>query len=254
MPKNTRERGIDRAIDILDCLHNHGRPMVINELATAMHAPRSTIYQMVRVLMERSILDIDSDGRVFLGHKLFLYGESIPEQYSLIKIATPFIDALAQDIGENVELNGLIDWKQSILYSAGGNRSYFIPLSTGASYPLPLASSGRFLIDGFDEKTLKERIAEEDYQRHGEQVITLERFMEESRQAKKLGYSRASGLLDTHISSFSMPIRDRGGKVLATVCIVFPRGEFQTNEDRFLIALKQTITQLQAKLHHLHLA
>ncbi len=248
MAKSIRERGIDRAIDILDCLHKHRRPMVVNELAAAMGAPRSTIYHMTKILLDRSILDSYSDGRVFLGRKLFLYGSSVPEQYSLIELSKPFIDELAERLGERVELNGLVDWKQSILCVAPGKRSYFFPLNQGASYPLPLTSSGRFLIDGVDEETLRNRIPDEDYLRHGTHMMTLERFMQESQEAKVRGYSVASDLLETHLSSISMPITDANGVVLATIGVAFPTGELEPSEERFVGALEQTVAQVRQKV------
>ncbi len=248
MTKGTRERGIDRAIDMLDCLHRHRRPMVVNELATAMGAPRSTIYQMTRLLLDRAVLDSYSGGRIFLGRKLFLYGSAVPEQYSLIELSKPFIDELADELGERVELNGLVDWKQSILCVAPGKRTYFFPLNSGASYPLPLTSSGRFLIDGFDEETLRRNIPDEDYFRHDERVMTLDRFLKDSQEAKALGYSVASNLLDTHVSSISMPIIDKNGVVLATLGVAFPTGELKASKDRFVEALKKTIARVRQQL------
>ncbi|MDA7551550.1 helix-turn-helix domain-containing protein [Rhodobacteraceae bacterium] len=247
MAKVTRERGIDRAIDILDCLHHHRRPMVVNELATAMGAPRSTIYQMTKLLLDRAVLDSYSGGRIFLGRKLFLYGSAVPEQYSLIELSKPFIDELADELGERVELNGLVDWKQSILCVAPGKRAYFFPLNSGASYPLPLTSSGRFLIDGFDEETLRTSIPEEDYFRHGTQVMTLGRLMRDSQDAKARGYSVVSDLLDTHMSSISMPIIDKSGVVLSTIGVAFPTGEMEVSKDRFVEALKETVTKVREK-------
>ncbi|OED42882.1 hypothetical protein AB833_05275 [Chromatiales bacterium (ex Bugula neritina AB1)] len=247
MTKAKRERGIDRAIDLLDCLHHHRRPMVVNELAAAMGAPRSTIYQITKTLLNRSVLDTYSDGRVFLGRKLFLYGTSIPDQYSLIEISKPFIDELAEEIGERVELNGLVDWRQGVLNVAEGKRAYFFPLNPGASYPLPLTASGRFLIDGFDEDTLRSHIPEEDYFRHGTRVMTLERFMQESQEAIARGYSLASNLLDSHLSALTAPIVDSTGVVLATIGLAFPSAELEANQDRFLEALMQTTDKVQKK-------
>ena len=57
-------------------------------------------------------------------------------------------------------------------------RNYFSPLNLGASYPLPLIASGRFLINGFDEETLCSHIPEEDYFMLSTRVMTLERFMQ----------------------------------------------------------------------------
>ena len=245
--KVTRERGIDRAIDILDCLHNHRRPMVVNELAAIMGAPRSTIYHMTKILLDRSILDSYSDGRVFLGRKLFVYGSSALEEYSLIELSKPFIDELAEKLGERVEFNALVDWKMSNLYFSPGKRSYFVHLRQGASAPLPLTASGRFLIYGLDEETVRSRIPEEDYFRHGERVITFEQFMQESYDANTRGYSVTSDLLETHLSAISMPITDENKTILATIGTTFPTAELEPSKDRFIEALKQTVEAVMAK-------
>ena len=47
-----RERGIDRVLRLLDCLHHHGQPIRIGDLARAMNAPRSSTYEIVRTLVE----------------------------------------------------------------------------------------------------------------------------------------------------------------------------------------------------------
>ena len=245
MKKGSRERGVDRVINILDCLHKHRRPMVINELAAAMGAPRSSIYELTKVLLNRSILDAYSDGRVYLGRKLFLYGTAVPEYYSLIELSKPFINELAEWCGERVELNSMVDWKQSILAVADGKRAYFFPLNPGASYPLPLTASGRFLIAGIDEATLRERISKEDYFLNGKRVMTFERFLQDSQAAQLRGYSVTSGLLDTYLSGMAMPVKDADNRVIATIDMAFPSGELETNEERFACALSKTTAKVQ---------
>ena len=245
--KVTRERGIDRAIDILDCLHNHGRPMVVNELAAIMGAPRSSIYLMTKILLDRSILDSYSEGRVFLGRKLFVYGSSVSEQYSLIEISKPFIDKLAKTLGERVELNALADWKQSILYFSPGKRSFFNHYSRSVICPLPLTSSGRFLINGIEEETVFSSIPEKDYFRDGDRVMTFERFMKESREANAQCYSVTLDLLETHMAAISMPITDKNGRVLATIGTTFPTAEFEPSKVRFIEALRHTVEAVTDK-------
>ncbi|MDC1536092.1 hypothetical protein N8516_02900 [Candidatus Thioglobus sp.] len=110
-----------------------------------------------------------------------------------------------------------------------------------------LTASGRFLVDGFDEETLRSHIPEEDYFRHGTRVITLERFMQESKEAKACGYSIVSNSLDTHLTALTAPIYDSNGAVLATIGFAFPTGELEANKDRFIEALKQTIDKVHKK-------
>src|SRR5690242_5819485 len=62
-----RTRGIDRAFEILECLHDAKKPLRPNEIAVAIGAPKSTTYDVVGLMLSRGILDrADPEGRVFL--------------------------------------------------------------------------------------------------------------------------------------------------------------------------------------------
>ncbi len=249
MTKTSRERGLERAIKILDCLHEHGRPMVINELAAAMQAPRSTVYELTRLLLNRSILDsCGQGGRVFLGRKLFVYAQAFQKQYPLFELAEPVIDELAKASGERAELCANVDWKQYIIYASEGPRPYWFKPHPGGKYPLPLCATGRFLTAGIDEETLRERIPAEDYCLNGKQLITFERFLADSGEARSQGYSVVSGLVDPYMAAVAMPITDSAGKVVAAIGLVFPTGELAANEARFVQSLRAAQAKIQSAL------
>ena len=64
----TKARGLDRAFAILDYLCQVGLPQRPIEIAEGMGAPRSSIYDLVALLISSSVLEkVDDDGRVFLG-------------------------------------------------------------------------------------------------------------------------------------------------------------------------------------------
>src|SRR4051812_41132878 len=70
-----REKGLDRAVQILDFLHRHQRPIGIGDLAKQLGAPRSTIYTLVKSLTAVGFVEpVGDDGRIFFGKKLYLYG------------------------------------------------------------------------------------------------------------------------------------------------------------------------------------
>jgi DNA-binding IclR family transcriptional regulator len=69
-----RARGIDRAIDLLGCLRATGQPLRIGEIARRLHAPRSTVHELVNRFIETAILETyDEDGPVFFGRTLYFY-------------------------------------------------------------------------------------------------------------------------------------------------------------------------------------
>ncbi len=221
--------------------------MVVNELAQAMKAPRSTVYELTKALLNRSILDSYGE-RVFLGRKLFFYGQAFQEEYPLIGLAEPMIDSLAKESGERAELCSNGDWKQCILYASEGQRPFSFKSYSGGKYPLPLTATGRFLIAGIGEETLRQRIPEEDYYLNGQQWITLERFLADSREARQRGYSIVSGLVDPYLAAVAMPIADRSNKIVAAIGFSFPSGELAANEARFIDLLRNAQVKIEAAL------
>src|ERR1700743_942862 len=69
-----RERSIDRAIQLFECLHAARRPLAVGEVARRLQAPRSTIYDIVNRFTAAGILEVsDLDGRVYFGTALYFY-------------------------------------------------------------------------------------------------------------------------------------------------------------------------------------
>jgi len=115
------------------------------------------------------------------------------------------------------------------------------------SYPLPLTSSGRFLINGIDKNTLIEKIPDEDYFQGNKRIISLEGFIKECQEAKKNGFSIVSVLLEIHLSAISCPIFDSTGTIIATIGIAFPTGEIEKNKSFFIKELKLASSKIQEK-------
>ncbi|WP_148203519.1 helix-turn-helix domain-containing protein [Sodalis glossinidius] len=72
--RRTRVRGIDRTLQILDCLQNRQCPITTYEVAKDLAAPLSSIYSLVEVLVANRILERDETGMIWLGARLYRYG------------------------------------------------------------------------------------------------------------------------------------------------------------------------------------
>src|SRR5581483_1686675 len=107
-----RSRGIDRAFDILDHLQEAKRPLRPNEIAIAIGAPKSTVYDIVGVLMSRGVLEpADADGRVFLGRRLYLLGLSHAAQFDVMRLADEYLARLSSATGQTSQFCILENWK-----------------------------------------------------------------------------------------------------------------------------------------------
>src|SRR5262249_18223403 len=90
-------RGIDRAFEILECLHDSKKPLRPNEIAVAIGAPKSTTYDVVGLMLSRGILDrADAEGRVFLGRRLYLFGLSHLTHFDVMRLASGYLDHLSE--------------------------------------------------------------------------------------------------------------------------------------------------------------
>ncbi|MDB5553021.1 MAG: IclR family transcriptional regulator protein, partial [Rhizobium sp.] len=52
-----RTRGLDRAFEILEFLRVKRQPMRPNEIASEIGAPRSSVYELVNLLLSHGMLD-----------------------------------------------------------------------------------------------------------------------------------------------------------------------------------------------------
>lgn len=246
MTKASRERGIERAIKILDFLQESGEAIVINELAEAIGAPRSTVYDLTKLLIDHSLLDTYGDeGKVFLGRKMMLYGRAYEAQYPLVEQATKFVSDLARETGELSELCSRVDWKQCILHACQGRRPYWFNQFPGNKYPLPLTASGRFLIAGMSREDLQGFIPAGDYCSNGKSVSSPKQFLTDSVEAQKLGYAIVSELVDQYVTAIAMPLIAPSGEIFATISLSFPTGELESKKDFFVDRMRIAQSKIQ---------
>ena len=138
-----RERGIDRVLRLLDCLHQHGQPIRIGDLARAMKAPRSSTYEIVRTLAEAAILETGTDGRIFFGKSLYFYGADYLREHDLVRKARDEVDRLARETGETSQFCMLHENKYTVVHMRAGARPFGISSDIGTQVPLPWTASGR---------------------------------------------------------------------------------------------------------------
>ncbi len=85
-PTAKRSRGLERAFEILDYLRVSRAPANPNEIAARIKAPRSTVYELVNLLLSNGVLEYcDDEGRVYLGRKLYFLGVAYEDHFNFIR-------------------------------------------------------------------------------------------------------------------------------------------------------------------------
>ena len=177
-PEGSRERGIDRVLKLLAYLNECGRPVRVAELPKALGAPRSTIYELVRVLTDSGILELSGDdNKVYFGKLIYLYGINYMRENDLIRRGSAEVDSLSRVTGETSELCVLNRNRQAIVHTHPGSRPMRISSQAGGQIPLPWTASGRLLLAHMTPAQIEALVLPEDLVLPDKLVMSLEDFV-----------------------------------------------------------------------------
>jgi DNA-binding IclR family transcriptional regulator len=219
--EGSRARGVDRAIKLLECLHEARQPLRIGEIARRLSAPRSTVYELVNRFLQAAILETyDADGRVFFGRTLHFYAADYLGSHGLSRLAREEVAMVAEATGETAQFCMLHGNKYTVVHMQTGKKLFQISTAVGVAVPLPWTASGRLLIDHMMPAEIKEFIPPSDFVLPNGKAIDLAGFCEELRHARQTGYCRTSGLVDDFADCLAVPVRDADNIALACICVV----------------------------------
>lgn len=240
-----RARGIDRLIEILEYLHESGRPQRPRDIVQGINAPKSSVYEIVNRLLDAKLLEpFDNDGRVFLGRKLHFFGMQYLEKFDLLRQAKPVVAALSQETHETAQLCMRDGNKYVVALSQAGSGHFKISSDPGYPVPLTWTASGRCLVSGMSEAEILEFIPPEDFVLPDQTTLMAQEFFAEVEKAKRENFFCCNSVFDSYAKCYSASIRDHSGKCLATLCLVTSRQEAKRRHAE----LRDTLVRFAGKL------
>ncbi|MDF0603302.1 IclR family transcriptional regulator [Psychromarinibacter sp. C21-152] len=244
-----RARGLDRAFEILDFLRAQRQPMRPNEIAQIIGAPRSSVYELVNVLLRLGVIEYrGSDGRVFLGRKLYFLGAAYMDELDLIQAAESVLTEVTAQIQETSQLCMLDGNKYTVALMRESARPFRISSTIGEAVPLPWTASGRLLVSHMTDDEIRDFIPPEDFVLPDAAPLDPDEFLRQVRQAETDGHFTFNSEVERFAHCFAVPVRDGAGICAATLCLVTPEEDGRRNHDHYLDTLKRGADQLSFQL------
>ncbi|MDR3514545.1 MAG: IclR family transcriptional regulator [Azospirillaceae bacterium] len=244
-----RTRGLDRAFDILDYLKDQKQPLRPNEIAVGIGAPRSTVYEIINLLLERQILEyFDKDGRVFLGRQLYFLGISHLRHFDLTHEADALLNEISHETLETSQLCMLAGNKYTVVLMRDGQRHFRISSDVGERIPIPWTASGRLLVGHMTDQEIADFIPEADFVLPNGERLALETFIGQIRQSRERGFFTFDSATDTFTHCFAAPVYDAQKVCVATLCIVAPREDAKLHHSRYRDVLIDCANRLAQKI------
>jgi DNA-binding IclR family transcriptional regulator len=244
-----RTRGLDRAFEILEFLRVKRQPMRPNEIAVEIGAPRSSIYELINLLLRHGMLDYQGgDGRVFLGRKLYFLGTAHAEQFDLMRESEDVLAHLAEETRETAQMCLLEGNKYTVAMMREGSRAFRISSNIGELVPIPWTASGRLLLSHLTDDEILDFIPADDFMMPNGQRLDTANFIAEVRQATIDGYFTFNSEVANFTHCFAAPVRQSDGLCVATLCLVAPKEDGLRNWRTHLDSLLAASRALSEKL------
>jgi DNA-binding IclR family transcriptional regulator len=96
---------VGKALDVLDLVAQSPVPMRFSSIQAQSPHPKATLHRLLQTLVNQRMLSFDPEQHTYsLGLRLVQLAHRAWSQSSLAPIARPFVDSLAQEVGETIHL------------------------------------------------------------------------------------------------------------------------------------------------------
>ncbi|MEV0006991.1 IclR family transcriptional regulator [Streptomyces sp. NPDC047973] len=151
MPENSGVRGVksaSRTVALLELLAARGdRPARLDELAEELGVPRSSMYQLLRTLVDCGWVRTDTTGSLYgIGIRALHTGTSYLDSDPHVRAARPYLDEASDALGETVHLARL-DGAHVVYLATRESHEYVRTLSrVGRRIPAHAGALGKALL------------------------------------------------------------------------------------------------------------
>ncbi|NUP38177.1 MAG: IclR family transcriptional regulator [Streptomyces sp.] len=214
-------RTVQRTIDILVLFNEHRPALSLREIVTASGLPKTTVLRILQTLRLNGLLWLDEHGRYTAGPAFLRWVRMADQGWRLPAPARRALRELAAEHRETVHLYVRRDVHRICIAQEEGPQALRHVVQVGDELPLWAGGPSKVLLLGADD-TLLDRVARRSP--HGpDHTATLRRWMAET---LRNGYAASHGEHEEGLSSVAVPVRARGGEVVAALSFGGPSARF----------------------------
>ncbi|MDX3905736.1 MAG: IclR family transcriptional regulator C-terminal domain-containing protein [Pigmentiphaga sp.] len=210
--------GFARGLAVIEAFGNASEPLSLAAVAERAGVDRAVARRMLLTLVELGFA-IQSNKTFQLTPRIMRLGYAFVSQAGLDGLVRPLLEALSNRLGESVSVSVLDDLEAvSVFHVTSPQRKTGFLLREGSRWPAYLMASGRVLLAALPDEEVARRFARMDLHASTPKTLTDPRsLLQAVRQAREHGYALVNEELETGWASVSVPVRDRAGRVVASL-------------------------------------
>ena len=223
-------QSVDRAVAILEILARDGEAGV-TEVARELDVHKSTASRLLAALDRRELVAQDTArGKFRLGVGIVRLAGAVSRKLDLVQESRPVCRALAQQVGETVNLAILSGRDALYLDQVAGPAALSPHNWAGQRIPLHATSDGKVLLAYLSEAERKERLAPPLARFTDRTITAAAEFGDLLAEVRRRGFATAVEELEAGLTAIAAPVRNAEGNVIASISASGP--SFRIPADR----------------------
>ncbi len=233
-------QSVERTISLMEQLSKFKDGIGINELSNRLDLPLSTTHRILTALKEKGYVNQDSySKRYSLGIEVLTLAVRFINELDIVKIAKPILNNLSTKYGQLVYISVIENDKVVCvdMVNNARNMKYFVQI--GTTMPAYCAASAKAIV-AFQNKDIINGIIEKEkfYKFTKNTFSTKEEVVGELEKVVEIGYAFCDEEMEEGVQAIATPIRDREGKVVASITIML-LGKYQYQSDELVLDMKK---------------
>lgn len=212
---------VGKALEILDCVAEIGRPVKFSELLAQSHYPKATLYRFLQTLTNQGVLAYDADrGTYALGLRLVKLAHGAWKQATLASVARPYVDVLAAKVGETIHLAQMESGQVLFVDKQKMSDRFETLAHTGLVAPAYCTGVGKAILAFMTPERLERALSQQHFLQYTPATHTCPESL-----LKALDRIRIEGVAfdreehEVGIISIAAPIVTQGGRVIGAISI-----------------------------------
>ncbi len=224
-------QSVDRAISVLEILAHRGEAGV-SEVAAEIDVHKSTAFRLLGALEARGLVEQAGErGKYRLGFGIVRLAGAVTGRIDITQQSRPVCEAMAEEIGETVNIAVLQEHYAVNLYQVRGPGAVTAQNWVGQLTPLHATSSGKILLAHLSTRERASLLSAGGLKKVTPHTITAKTKLEKNlAEARERGYVWALEELELGLHAMAAPIRNREGEVVAAVSASGP--SYRLTEER----------------------
>jgi len=234
-----------RTLDIIEYVVAAGRPLVAQEISTALGIPVSSLSYLLSTLVERQYLQ--RQGRRYTTGPGLERLQARENGFSLADRVAPLVRTVRVQLNETTSFFVRNGWEVEAIVTETSEQALRYAIDTGRRLPMHALASGKALLATLSEDQLARYFAETKLERFTPSTITSEaKLRKQIAEVRERGYSVTDEELSLGINGIGRVVRI-DGDVVGALSVAIPKVRYgEALEARAADLLEKTAGLLEA--------